>query len=266
MFLVFDIGATKTRLAVSEDKKSLRGEPVIFPTQQDWSEAEEKISTAIRGLGQKFDAVCGGLPGVFDEKRETLTRSPNLKDWVGKPIKKFLEDVTRGSVSLYHDTTLGGLGEATAGAGKGYNIVAYITVSTGVGGTRIVGGRPDETSIGSQPGHQILNMKTLASLENLISGATFKKRYGSEFVTLTSKEEWEEAARTLAIGIHNTIVHWSPEIVVLGGSMMTSKISIPIESVRKYLKEITTIFPDVPPLKLSTLGDQNGLIGALSCL
>ena len=58
---------------------------------------------------------------------------------------------------LANDSDLDGLGEATVGAGKGFNIVAYITVSTGIGGVRIVGGKIDVSTYGFEPGHQIID-------------------------------------------------------------------------------------------------------------
>jgi glucokinase len=51
----------------------------------------------------------------------------------------------------------GGLGEAVFGAGKGREIVVYMTISTGVGGARIVGGKIDASAMGFEPGHQIID-------------------------------------------------------------------------------------------------------------
>ena len=42
------------------------------------------------------------------------------------------------------------------------------------------------------------------------------------------EKKWEELAETFAIGLHNTILHWSPDRVVLGGSMF-NEIGISVE-------------------------------------
>ena len=61
-------------------------------------------------------------------------------------------------MDIANDTAVVGLGEAHRGAGIGYNIVTYITVSTGVGGTRIVDGRIDRRIYGFEPGHQTIDI------------------------------------------------------------------------------------------------------------
>ena len=44
-----------------------------------------------------------------------------------------------------NDADLAGLGEAVIGAGRDYNRVVFLTLSTGVGGTVIEGKKPDDT-------------------------------------------------------------------------------------------------------------------------
>src|SRR5690606_20277112 len=125
---------------------------------------------------------------------------------------------------------------------------------------------------GFEPGHQIVDIDgTLMPeasgiyLGNLISGKAIEKRTGKKPAEITDPAFWEEMARILAYGLNNTIVHWSPDVVVLGGSMM-NKVGIPVESVEKYLREIMVIYPELPPVKKSTLGDLGGLYGGLAYL
>ena len=72
-------------------------------------------------------------------------------------------------------------------------------------------------------------------------------------------------ARVLAYGLNNTIVYWSPDIVVIGGSMM-KKIGIPIDRVRAHLSGILHIYEELPQVAHSTLGDIGGLYGALALI
>ena len=266
MFLVFDIGGTKTRLAVSDDKQTLRAEPLIIPTPLEWGDAKEKIENAIAQLGDRYEGVCGGLPGMLDEGKETLLWSPNLPDWVGKPIQHFFADVTGAPVSLCHDTALAGIAEARRGAGEGHRIVAYITVSTGVGGTRLVDGKPDVARYQAEPGDQIIDPQSGLTLEGLVSGSAFAEKYGPDFVTTTPSAAWQEAGRILALGLHNTIIHWSPDIMVLGGSMITKPIGISLEVVSEHLSRLMKAFPDIPVLAKSKFADRAGLVGALLSL
>ncbi|MCH8048584.1 ROK family protein, partial [Patescibacteria group bacterium] len=57
--------------------------------------------------------------------------------------------------------------------------------------------------------------------------------------------------------------HWSPDIVVLGGSMILGDPFIPLDVVKKYLQGILTVFPKQPTIEKAALGDSAGLYGAL---
>jgi predicted NBD/HSP70 family sugar kinase len=76
-------------------------------------------------------------------------------------------------------------------------------------------------------------------------------------------EAWENEARLIAIGLHNCIVMWSPDCLVLGGSLMKS---VDIELVKKLVTEQMTIFPKLPEITLSELGEKTGLFGALALM
>ncbi len=274
MFLLFDIGATKMRLAVSKDGKSF-GVPKILKTPKDFNEAVGLFKTEAFNLceGRKIKAAAGGVKGVLDKGKNRLVAVPILTDWTHKPLKENLSKILRVPVFLENDTALVGLGEAVYGAGKGYGVVVYITISTGVGGVIIVGGEIDENTMGFEPGHQIINFDgppcffcgVPGHLEEYISGAAFERRYAKKPYEITDPAIWDEAAKFLAYGLNNTIVHWSPDIVVLGGSMM-KEIGIPIERVRFYLKNILKIFPEPPLIEKASLGDIGGLYGALTFL
>ena len=51
-------------------------------------------------------------------------------------------------------------------------------------------------------------------------------------------------ARPLAYGLNNTIVHWSPDIVVI--VLNDEEDCIPIDRVRAHLKGILHIYPELP--------------------
>lgn len=270
MFLLFDIGGTKTRIALSHDGKTHQ-EPRIITTPKNPEEgiAEFKEIAQELAADEPIEKAVGGIAGPLDREKNALLNSPNLPEWVGFPLhKKLAKELGKIPVFLENDAALVGLGEATTGAGSGYSIVAYITISTGVGGVRIVDGAVDQNALGFEPGHQIMGTLPDGSpryLEKTISGRALEKRLGKKPYEVTDNEVWDELARHLAFGLVNTVVHWSPDIVVLGGSMM-KKIGIPIDRVQSYLKKSLYIFPEPPPLVKGTLGDEGGLFGALALL
>lgn len=271
MYLVFDVGGTKTRIAVSSDGNTL-SEPKIIPTVKDFTEALDTFKQAGDELsgGQKIDAVCGGVAGPLDAARTMLVSSPHVGDWVNKPLKSELEKIFNCPVSLENDADLAALGEATFGSGVNHKIVTYLTISTGVGGGRVVDGKIDQNALGFEPGHQIIvpdgnpcACGGKGHLESYVSGSGLQRAYGKKAEEISDPEVWEKVAEYLAIGLNNVSVFWSPDIIVLGGSVMQS---IDLEKVKSYLNEVQTIFPTSPEVVLSKNGDRAGLYGALAFL
>lgn len=261
MYLLVDIGGTNTRVAVARNRESF-SKSILLSTPQLFDEGIRQIQEAANKLVEKKDELKGvivGVAGPVNRDGSRLMNAPNLRDWVNQPLQERIKEALSASVVVVNDTDLVGLGEAHFGAGRERRIVAYITVSTGIGGSRIVDGKVDAYSLGFEPGHQILDMKN--SLEDLASGASLFRTHGVAPADIHDEAVWEEEARILAYGVHNTIVFWSPDVVVLGGSLM-KKISI--ERVNAYAEDFLQIFPECPPIVAGELGNEGGLWGALS--
>lgn len=276
MYILFDIGGTKMRV-VAADREKFLGEPVVVSTPGDFNEGIDTLKRIIdniqRDLATKnraITAIVGGIAGPLNPERTSLVRSPNLGGWVNHDVKSALHTAYNVPVEIENDAALVGLGEAHFGSGRGKSVVAYLTVSTGVGGARIVDGKIDRASLGFEPGHQVIDPdNTLCptcegnDLEAYVSGTSIEKRFGVKPYEIHDDAVWDELAKFLAYGLNNTIVHWSPDIVVIGGSMM-KEIGIPIPAVRKHLAQILKIFPEGPLIEKAQLGDFGGLYGSLA--
>jgi glucokinase len=273
MFGYFDIGGTKTRVAVSTDGRSF-GEPRKFDTPQDFNAGMELIASELTMLahGNSFSAVGGGVAGPLNHDRSALVMAPHLPAWVDKPIvETFAALLHTDRVYLENDSAIVGLGESHFGAGQGDAIMAYITVSTGVGGVRIVDGHIDRSSMGFEPGHQILDIdKTLFpalhanEAEGILSGTAIAERFHKKAYEVNDPAVWEELSKLLAYLLNNVAVLWSPDSIVLGGSMVVGDPAIPVDRVAFHLNEILTIFPHKPVVKAATLKDLGGLYGAMA--
>ena len=265
-YLLFDIGGTKTRLALSLDGKSFLA-PVIFPTPSNFDEAVKLLGEEARkiSLGQKILQAAGGVAGTLNRDRTSLLRATNLAEWQDQPLKEALEAEWGAPVTLENDAAVVGLGEAVFGAGQNYQSVAYLTVSTGVGGAKIEQGKIAAHTYGFEPGFQIINYLTGETLE-AISGTTVAQKFGLEPKEITDPVIWSEAAKLLAVGVHNALVFWSPEVVVLGGSMMRAPAGISVAAVALHLATLPSVFKETVPLKSAVLGDLGGLYGALNLL
>jgi len=268
MYIVADIGGTKTRIAASADLLKF-GTPAILDTPHKYDDALALIVDTVKKMtgGEKITALAAGIKGVLSEDKRVLATAPQniLRDWKGKQIAADLEAALETGVVLENDTALVGLGEAAYGAGKGASIVAYITVSTGVNGVRIVDGIIDRGR--AEIGGQYLQVGDRSkSLEELISGSAISEKYGVHPKEIDKDSPvWEELAKITAFGVHNSILHWSPERVVLGGSMF-NEIGIPVTRVQFHVESILHKFPATPEIVHSALGDIGGLWGGMARL
>lgn len=267
MYLLFECGGSKTKIAVS-DGQTIK-DTQILPTPKSFDDFINTLQVKAREL-DNLEAVSGGMAVVFDKNRDLCIKSAHLQNWVGRELKKELEKVFNVPVFLENDTALGGLGEAVYGAGKNSNIVVFITVGTGIGGVKVVEGKLDKNLLGFEPGHQIItpdgnecSCGGKGHLEAYIGGSYLEKIYGQKSENIADSEIWDQITRFLAIGLYNSCVHWSPETIILGGSVIKS---IPLEKLKKYLQEFSTIFPQLPELKLASLGEQSGVWGALELI
>lgn len=267
-YLIFDIGATKTRLSLSSDGKTL-GSPIIVPTQKRYDDQIDQIKKITDELLEhKPTMAVIGLAGGLNQKRDSLCFSPNLPDWKNKNIKTDLEKILGTPVHIENDASLCGLGEAVFGAGKAEKIVVYLTVSTGVNGIRIVDGKIDEGAFAPEIGDQIINFDVnhdfdnygTGSLEDYIGGSSIKKRKGRGLEE-EDKEEWEEVCYLTSIGIHNSILYWRPNIVILGGAI---GVKMDLSKINKHVDDMTVSYENKPKVVHSELKDMSGLWGALA--
>jgi predicted NBD/HSP70 family sugar kinase len=275
MYIIFDIGGTNTRVAASEDLQTY-GEPIKFKTPLPYSEGFEALAQAIETLsaGKKILGIAGGIRGPLNKDKTGIISESILIDWVNRSITTDFTDRFSAPAYLENDSAIVGLGEATHGAGVGYGIVAYLTVSTGVGGARYVDGKLDVTSVGFEPGHQIMDLSRSIfgkdiphTLENLVSGNSLERRFGKKPYEIPQSDAvWDELAGYIAIGLRNTILYWSPHAIVLGGSMVVGDPRILREDVIKHTEEALDGFVPCPPILDATLADEGGLYGAMALL
>lgn len=260
MYVVFDIGGTSMRLGISETGERI-DDSQITPTPKNFKEAMLDFGKAVKLLtkGKSVLKAAGGVRALNQEKT-ALIDHPHFPLWVNEPLKERLEEITGCEVYLENDAAMAGLGEATKGAGIGKKIVAYLTISTGVGGARIVDEKIDKNSLGFEPGQMIVSG---GYLEAIISGTALEEKHTQKPYLIDDHSIWEEVDKTLAVGLNNICVLWSPDIIVLGGSLM-NKISL--YKVQQELKRLLQIFPEPPEVVHSKLDEKAALFGALEYL
>lgn len=257
MYIVADIGGTKIRVAAIEG--STLGEPIKIATPTNPQEGIAALVELVRSCarGERIEGFAGCIAGNVDSQG-ILSDAHNLHAWEGTNVTETISQTLNAPVILVNDAGLAGLGEAIYGAGRGVNSVAYVTVSTGVGGGLIREGRIVEAGgIASMPIDGV-------SIENIISGTAVKKRFGTDPKNLSSLREREQLADVLAQGLTILYDRWTPQIFVIGGSMIVGQNPIPLARVSETLRALAG--KDAPQIKMAELGDNGGLYGGLALL
>ena len=141
-YIGIDLGGTNVRIAkVDEQGKIVQD--VISPSYG--LEGPEKIEANILELLKQFDlsdvkSIGLAIPGPVDGEKNVITQATNIPGCENYPFADNMQKVTGVPVFLDNDANAAGLAEAVLGSGKGYNVVYYLTHSTGVGGGLVING------------------------------------------------------------------------------------------------------------------------------
>lgn len=265
MNFLADIGGTKSRITLSYNANEFI-RPYIFETPSNFKDflAIAKRFVAENNenkLAVEYSAI--GMHGTLSAEKDRLLLAPHLPNWNGINIKTQIENAIGGHCFLENDTAMVGLGEAYMGAGRKFEIVAYITVSTGVGGVKIIDRRIERTLTGFEPGHQLLIIgDQLITLEELVSGSGIKKQYNKNPADIDDEAIWDNIHKFLAIGLTNVTLHWSPEVLVIGGGLINGG-KINMDLLNRYFNMYYNRVEIKPKLIKSELMDVGGLWGTL---
>ncbi|MBI4054452.1 MAG: ROK family protein [Candidatus Doudnabacteria bacterium] len=268
MFAVIDVGASKSRIAFCRNLRNL-GQVEVFSTQADFSGQMSMLRKRLHKMQNKgsLRAVACGVAGTLDAKKNRIVNTGHLPRWHGKYLGDALRKVFRAPVFLENDTALAGLGEARRGAGRRYAVVAYVTVSTGVNGVRIVDGKIDRNVSGFGIGHQIISVinQKPQTLEHFIAGAELRARFGKAPEKIASKSVWKDVERYLGYGLVNVLRFWSPGVLVVGGGIIAGE-KINLSNVKRIAVAYARHYAESCPFLKAQLGDYGGLYGGLEFL
>lgn len=243
-----------------------------------------------------------GSPGPLNTSGGVIQFSPNLH-WHDVPVKQLLENQISIKVILDNDANVAALGEHVFGAGKGKENMVYITVSTGVGGGLILGGRlyhgasdgageighttvlPDgplcscgargcleALSSGTAIAREAKSLVECGSGKNILNQAGGDPELISSVVVAAAAAGGDpeavaiiaRAARFLGIGVANVINLLNPDMVVLGGGVM--EIGEPIWQGVRQEAEARTFQSSRAHVQIvpAALGQRSGVLGAIA--
>ncbi len=274
MYISIDLGRSTTRIASTLNLKSIL-KIVKFKTDSDLDIQKENMLKAYEEIAgdSEVDAIAFGFPGITDKFKKIFEKSANYPQIEGLDIKNFFpEKFNQSKILVENDAALGALGEAYFGSGKDKESIAYLTLSTGVGGAFVKKYENEYILINAEPGHQVINVEDTVpdgsgikgTLESYCSGSYFRKRYGATPDVTAGEENWVKYSRYLSAGIINILSMWNPEIIVLGGGLTTHNFdNFKIHLVDEIKKQS---FFALPEIKKSELEDDSGIYGGFILL
>ena len=307
--LTVDLGGTKIMAAVvlSDGKVLSRNycltmadkgpeiviDRVIFAVNKAMAQARLKSSELI-GIGV-------ATAGILDMSRGVVTTSPNLPHWHNVPLCDILVEELGIITYIINDASAAALGEHRFGAGRGFDNMIYLTVSTGIGGGIIVDGELYYGADGcaGELGHMTIEVDgpqchcgNFGCLEALASGwavaraaiTSIKNGERSSIIELVDGKLEDITAETVAVaarrgdrlaadiiakaanylgvGLANLVNIFNPELIVIGGGL--SKMGgMLLKPARKVLKERAFQLPvNTARVVRARLGSNAGIIGA----
>jgi len=303
-----DLGGTKIYTALAGSKGDILAEIKIF-TQASYG-PEHVIRRIVRSVEQvqlkagirgKVNALGIGAPGPLDPVRGIVYRAPNL-GWHDIPLKKILEDKTQMPVAIDNDANLAALGEHVFGAGRGVEDMVYVTVSTGIGGGLILGGKLYYGSafIAGEIGHMTIEPNgpkcrcgNKGCLEALASGTAMsrlagelveqgrglgilkiageKNKISSEIIAMAAASGDQEALDILAlagkylgIGLANIINLLNPALILLGGGAIQAGEPLWQAMEGELGKRALPAAHRQAEIIHAALGQRSGLMGAIA--
>ena len=310
--LAIDLGGTQIRAAHVSPSLTVAERRAVATNDQEGVDAviericslAGQVIAAARDAGLPAPIGVGiSSPGPLDPWRGVVVNPPNLAGWRDIPLVDRVEEALRLPTFLERDTNVAVMAEWRHGAAQGSDDVVYVTVSTGIGGGVVSGGRPvigkdgtagevghvtvdiDGPDCGDgSPGHaEAIGSGTAIAREGralLASGAAPRlaelfeasgaEELGAEHVSRAA-DEGDAACRAVldrawvAVGAMcaSLVNVLNPEVIVMGGSIATHRPEL-FEVVRREIDR--RAFP-TPARRVrlvpAQLGDDVSLIGLL---
>ncbi len=166
-FLGIDLGGTKTAVCLGNETGALR-RAERFSTRADddprkWREHVGALIARLleeEGLSSSdIPAVGLAVPGPMSVKRGLVLEPPNMPAWRNIPVKEWIEEITGRPVRINNDANAAALAEYRFGEFRGVPDLVYLTLSTGLGGGVISGGRlvQGADDLAGEVGHMVLD-------------------------------------------------------------------------------------------------------------
>lgn len=293
-----DIGGRNTKLGlIDANQKFLDYRELPLDAESDAAETIRMTGRAVLEMLEKngiaMDQCVGigvGIAGTVQSDTGVVVYSNNI-GWEQVPVARLFSELLPIPVCVANNADCAALGEAAAGAAKGYQDVLMLTIGRGVGSGMILGGRikDDHRGGSAELGHMVIaeggrrcTCGRRGCLEAYVSTSAVRRetaeRLGralepKEVFRLADQGDYEAQAltedyiRRLGIGLVNMINMFRPQAVILGGNLA--------EAGDGWLPPLRSIVErncfggtrvELPEIEAASLGRRAGVVGAANLL
>jgi glucokinase len=291
-----DIGGTKIAVGMVDDSGKVLARTQSPTDPQHYNAGLQLIADMLRETAAKSGAKISGIgigsTGPVDPLRGEFGDVDFLPGWRGKNPVKDLAQMFHVRVALENDGDAAALAEAGWGAGQNRTRLIYVTVGTGIGGGMVFDGKLYRGVDGAHPevGHHVIDpagpecscgfrgcWESLAAGPAMAAwleahapggyphreGITAKKICElAQQKDAVALQAVEHEAYYLGLGLANLINLFTPDAIVLSGSVMKSA-PLFLDRIREVIRRGCRFVPaGKTQLTLASLGDDTNLIGA----
>ncbi|WP_160142469.1 ROK family transcriptional regulator [Arthrobacter sp. SLBN-100] len=290
-----DFGKKHVRVAIADLGHNILVEKVSLfvpdaPAAQHIELAGALLDEALQELNLDKTSVINvgvGIPGPVHKAAGDPVDSAILPGWRGVNVSKALNVALDLPIRIANDANLGALSEWMWGAARGCSDVAYLKISTGIGGGLILGGNPYWGSGGTagEIGHTIIDplgrfcrcgnrgcLETIAGAETILR--TGEKIAPGLTVTqliqlarqgeTTCIKALSDAGHAIGIALAMLCNLINPECVVVGGEMASAG-ELLLDPINASFRQaaLTSVAGDLTVIR-GSLGEQAEVLGAVA--
>jgi len=307
-----DIGGTKLSTALIRQDGSLIAkcidcDHVDKPEKQLIEQVTDNIKRLIRDNGHQESDLLGigiGCAGHIRFRDGVIITTSNLKGYKDYPLRDAVQKNFSIPVILDNDANAQAFGEFKFGAGKGYDGMVFLTISTGIGAGIVINNRLYRglTGTAGEFGHTIVSPESdltctcgnrgclMACACGMALPYLFKQKInagktsrldlpanfdysavdgkllkqGLDMDDPVSKEIILDSAYYVGIGIYNIFQALNPPLIVLGGGLLSWG-DFYLSHIKKTFYALARdMIFDPVEIAVSQIGPDVGVIGAAS--
>jgi len=287
----FDLGGTQLKYGLMDETGRL-----VYKSKAPTPSTIEGLMGLLTSLWKDLKAgapdtirAAGfGFPGIYNLRGRKILQSPNYAELDDFDLYPEIGRVLDVPFLVDNDANMAAYGEWAYGAGRGVSSLVLLTIGTGIGGGIILDGKLWQGSCGyaGEIGHIVVNAEgelcncgIRGCLEAESAAPAIVRKYkalsaGTSTVTAediykraeagepAAIEAYAKAGYYLGIGLGMLINLLNPEIILLGGGVMTTGEILLQPTVKEARRRSYKASFACCPIERASLGNDAGTIGS----